>query len=186
LAAVGVGLKFKINLVEASEALKSYRQPAGRLRLIKGSKQSQILDDSYNAAPDSTMAALDVLNTISKSRKILVLGEMAELGKKNESGHREVANKILELKIDLVFLIGENTKIVSEHLYKNNFAGKIFWFETSQEAIDLIRQNLQENDYILVKGSQSVRTEKIVKAIMASPSQAANLLVRQGKKWLQL
>ena len=106
LAAVAVGLRFGMNLVSISEALKQYSPPAGRLRLIEGIKHTTIIDDTYNAAPSSTIAALEILSEIAIGRKVIALGAMTELGAKTDSGHREVAVKISESKVDAVFLVG--------------------------------------------------------------------------------
>lgn len=184
-AAALTGLRFGIDLATSSEALKKYQPPAGRLRLIKGIKNTQILDDTYNAAPDSTIAALDALGTIAMGRKVTVIGSMTELGSKTESGHRDVAKKIFEEKIDLVFLVGENAKFIQDELKKLVFGGKVLWFETSDQACLPVQKEISESDTILIKGSQATRMEKIVKEIMAEPLRAEELLVRQSGKWLK-
>jgi UDP-N-acetylmuramyl pentapeptide synthase len=84
LAATGVGLHFGLNLVEVSEALKTFQPPPGRLRLIKGIKRTTILDDTYNSAPASVIAALEVLDQIAPARKIAALGAMAELARQKQ------------------------------------------------------------------------------------------------------
>ncbi len=183
LAAVGVGLSFGLNLVESSEALKSYQAPAGRLRLIAGIKHTSIIDDSYNSAPASAIAGLDVLAQIGAGRKVAALGDMAELGTKKDSGHREVAMKIIETKVDLVFLVGEETKIIKDELEKRKYQKRIFWYPTSDSARIPLQDALIEGDTILIKGSQSARMEKLVKEIMAEPLRAEELLVRQIGKW---
>jgi len=182
-AAAAVGVKFNINLVAASEALKNYSSPPGRLRLIGGIKHTQIIDDTYNAAPDSTFAALETLVNIARGRKLAALGGMAELGSKTDSGHREVAGKIMESQVDQVFLVGENAKIIQDELNKRKFSGRVFWFSTSDEAGIPIQNALIEGDTVLIKGSQSARMEKIVKEIMAEPLLADTLLVRQSGSW---
>ncbi|MDP3741587.1 MAG: Mur ligase family protein, partial [bacterium] len=184
LAAAGVGLKFNINLVQSSEALKNYVPPPGRLRLLPGIKHTMIIDDTYNAAPSSMIAALDALNQVATGRKLAVLGTMAELGTKTDSGHREVAAKIVESHVDLVFLVGENATIIQDELLKRNFSGRISWFENSDMARMPIQDALMENDTIMIKGSQPARMEKIVKEIMAEPQRASELLVRQSEKWI--
>ncbi len=184
-AAVAVGLSFGMNLVEISEALKNFQAPSGRLRLIEGIKHTKIIDDTYNAAPDSTTAALEVLHQIATGRKLVAIGEMAELGSKSESGHREIGAKIIENQIDLVFLVGSKTKAIQDELKSRQFAGRVMWFETSDSARIPIQDALLENDTILVKGSQSARMEKIVKELMADPESAERLLVRQSDKWLK-
>jgi UDP-N-acetylmuramoyl-tripeptide--D-alanyl-D-alanine ligase len=183
-AAAGVGLRFHIDLASASEALRSYNPPPGRLRLLDGIKHTRIIDDTYNAAPDSTFAALEALKSIAPGRKLAAIGDMAELGSKSDSGHREVGAKIVENAIDLVFLVGPKAKIIHDELNKRKFAGRVFWFENSDLARMPVQNNLIEGDTILIKGSQSMRMEKIVKEIMSDPIHAEALLVRQSGKWL--
>lgn len=184
LAAAAVGLRFGLNLVEVSEALKFFTPPPGRLRFIAGIKYTSIIDDTYNSAPDSAIAALEVLSQIAMGRKLAVLGQMAELGDRTEWSHRTVAAKIVENKVDLMFLVGETTKIIQDELVKRNFSGQVSWFADSDQARIPIQDSLLEGDTVLVKGSQSMRMEKIVKEIMADPENASKLLVRQSEKWL--
>ncbi|OGE88073.1 MAG: hypothetical protein A3J07_01655 [Candidatus Doudnabacteria bacterium RIFCSPLOWO2_02_FULL_49_13] len=184
LAAVAVGLQFDINLVEASEALKSYEPSQGRQRLIAGIRQTAIIDDTYNAAPASTIAALDTLNNLALGRKIAVLGSMTELGAQTRSGHIDVAAKIVESAIGLVYLVGEEAKIIREGLQARKFSGRAQWFATSDSAKISVRSALLPGDTILVKGSQAARMEKIVKEIMLEPNLAPQLLVRQSESWL--
>lgn len=184
LAAVAVGAYFGMNLVEIAEAVQDFSSLPGRLRLLKGIKRTLILDDTYNAAPNSTVAALEALNRLSGTRKLAAIGEMTELGEAAEEGHRVVAYKIMEFGIRAVFLVGNNTKIIAEELRRRHFSGAIKWFETSDQARIPVQNFLLEGDTILVKGSQATRMEKIVKEIMAEPMRARELLVRQTKTWL--
>lgn len=184
LAASAVGLHFGINLVEASEALKHYNPPLGRQRLVAGVNQTLIIDDTYNAAPASTIAAIDALNNIAKARKVIAIGSMAELGAQAEAGHKAVAAKIVESAISLVFLVGEEAKIIREELLRRKFNSRVEWFPTSDLAKIEVKKCILTGDTILVKGSQSARMEKIVKEIMTEPDRAAEFLVRQSNKWL--
>lgn len=186
LAAAAVGLRFGLNLVEVSEALKFFTPAPGRLRFIAGIKHTSIIDDTYNSAPDSAIAALEVLSQIAMGRKFAVLGQMAELGDRTEWSHREVAAKIVENKVDVVFLVGETAKIIQDELKVRNFSGRVFWFVDSDETRIPVQNSLVEGDTVLVKGSQSMRMEKIVKEIMADPENAPKLLVRQSDKWLKV
>lgn len=183
LAAAAIGLKFGMNLVDISEALRDFNPPAGRLRLLPGIKKTRILDDTYNAAPASTIAALETLASLEGGRKLAAIGHMAELGEASEEGHRQVADKISDLKLDAVFLVGGLSRIIKDELEKNGYIGKVFWFETSDDARLSVQEELEEGDTILVKGSQSARMEKIVKEIMAEPQAAPRLLVRQSREW---
>ncbi len=184
LAAIAVGSRFGMDLVNCSEALKQYVPPPGRLRLLKGIKQTLIIDDTYNAAPASTIAALDALVEIAPGRKVAALGGMAELGTESEAGHKAVAAKIIEKQIDQVFLVGDGGKIIKSELEKRQFGGRLSWFGNVDQAGLQVQQDLVTGDTILVKGSQAARMEKIVKEIMADPMLADKLLVRQEAKWL--
>jgi UDP-N-acetylmuramoyl-tripeptide--D-alanyl-D-alanine ligase len=184
LAACAVSLNFNLNLVNASEALRSFVPPPGRLRLLEGIKHTWIIDDTYNAAPASMLAGLAVLKEIAAGRKVAVLGDMAELGPQNQAGHIQVASRIQELRIDSVILVGEKARIIYDELRDKKFSGKILWFKNSDKARIPVQDEIVEGDTILVKGSQAVRMEKIVKEIMAEPMDAENLLVRQSATWL--
>ncbi|MBX4186868.1 MAG: UDP-N-acetylmuramoyl-tripeptide--D-alanyl-D-alanine ligase [Candidatus Doudnabacteria bacterium] len=183
-AAVAAGLRFHIDLASASGALRNFTPPPGRLHLISGIKHTQILDDTYNSAPDSVAAALETLSNIAHGRKMAVLGDMAELGKQSEPGHREVAAKIMENQMDVVFLVGHKSQATEDELKKRKFAGRLYWFADADAARLPIQNAMVEGDTILVKGSQSMRMEKIVKEIMAEPLLAQKILVRQGRSWV--
>ncbi len=183
LAATGAGTALGMDLVACSEALRSYMAPPGRLRLLGGIKHTTIIDDTYNAAPASMRAALDALTQIATGRKVAVIGGMAELGQESESGHREAAGKIVEAGIDLLFLVGENAKIIKDELDKRRYTGRVSWFPTADAVRIVVQNNILEGDMILVKGSQAARLEKVVKEIMSDPMNAQSLLVRQTGKW---
>ncbi|MBI4363311.1 MAG: hypothetical protein HY545_00480, partial [Candidatus Doudnabacteria bacterium] len=159
--------------------------PLGRLRIISGIKNTTIIDDTYNAAPDSTIAALDALQSVGKQRKLLALGHMTELGKGEKEGIKKVAAKIMEIGLSTVFLVGSQAEQLSEQLAIRKFPGKVFKFITADAARIPVQNELTPTDTILVKGSQAARMEKIVKEIMAEPLKAEQLLVRQSKDWLK-
>ncbi|MCD4693985.1 UDP-N-acetylmuramoyl-tripeptide--D-alanyl-D-alanine ligase, partial [bacterium] len=97
LAAASVGIAYKMNLVEISDALRNYYLPYGRMNLIKGIKNTLIIDDSYNSSPQSSISAIDFIKKIdleNKGRKWAVLGDMMELGSYTEEGHREVGRAL--------------------------------------------------------------------------------------------
>ena len=191
LAATAVGLVFNINLVEASEALKEFRPLPGRMRLIKGIKNSLIIDDTYNAALLSVEAALESLEIFKDPpigeagrRKIVVLGDMLEIGQYAPEAHKIIGRKAAKVA-DLIFAIGARSKFIADAAIDIGFAqSKVFEFDKSEHAAKIVQEKIIEGDIILVKGSQSIRTEKIVKEIMAEPEKAKETLVRQDKYWL--
>jgi UDP-N-acetylmuramoyl-tripeptide--D-alanyl-D-alanine ligase len=183
LAAVAVGIHFEMNLMEIAQALKDFQSPAGRLNLIDGIKNTVIIEDSYNAAPQSTLAALEVLEKIRARRKIAALGDMLELGEETEKGHREVGEKVAKVA-DILFAVGVKAKIIADEAEKGGLdKSQIICYNSSIEARIPIQNMLQEGDVILVKGSQGARMEKISEEIMRNPGKADKLLPRQSSEW---
>ncbi|MBI4050291.1 MAG: UDP-N-acetylmuramoyl-tripeptide--D-alanyl-D-alanine ligase [Candidatus Doudnabacteria bacterium] len=185
LAAVAVGLALKMNLVEISRALGAFEPPPGRLRLLAGIKDTKIIDDTYNAAPSSALAALEVLARLGEKRRIAVLGDMLELGESTEGSHRQLGAVVVELKINVLVTVGSRAKFIADEARRLGMPARdILEFATSDEALKPVQRLLRKGDTVLVKGSQGVRMEKIVKEIMAEPEKAGRLLCRQSPDWL--
>lgn len=182
-AAAAVGLIFGLNLVKISDALSAYHGPAGRLRILKGIKSSWLIDDTYNASPASVHLALETLKALPASRKVAILGDMLELGQYSVQAHQSVGN-FTGTVADLLITVGPRAKFIAEAAGNQMPNQNIYNFETSLEAVPKVRELIREGDLILVKGSQGMRTEKIVEEIMAEPEKKRELLVRQSKKWI--
>ena len=189
LAGASVGIIRGMNLVEISEALKLYKSPAGRMSLLRGIKNTLIIDDTYNASPQSAIAALEELNSMDiaeNNSRFAVLGDMLELGSFTEEGHKKVGRKAAEAGVDKLIAIGEKARHIAGGAREGGMsADSIFHFYDSGAAGIFIQEKIKEGDIVLVKGSQGMRMEKIVKEIMADPLKAKELLVRQGKEWEQ-
>jgi UDP-N-acetylmuramoyl-tripeptide--D-alanyl-D-alanine ligase len=188
-AAASVGIIYGMNLIEIVEALTEYKGPKGRLKILKGIKNTTIIDDTYNAAPSSTQLALETLKELSlqrasgkPARKIAVLGDMLELGEYTVQAHEEAGNLAGNIA-DILITVGARAKFMAyaagNQLDKNN----IYSFVTSDSAKIKVQELIKEGDLVLIKGSQGMRMEKIVEEIMAEPLRKKELLVRQGKKW---
>ncbi|KKU19311.1 MAG: UDP-N-acetylmuramoyl-tripeptide-D-alanyl-D-alanine ligase [Candidatus Azambacteria bacterium GW2011_GWA2_45_90] len=178
LAAASCGLVLGMNLVEISEALKNYQSPPGRMRIIKGIKNAWIIDDTYNASPLSTTAALEALRAIEGKRKIAVLGDMREIGKYSEEAHQTIGEKAAEFA-DLLFTVGEKARFIKSAAIQYGLSEeKIFHFDTQEEAGRALQNAVKQEDIILIKGSRAMKMEKIVEEIMAEPRRADDLLVR--------
>jgi len=182
-AAAAVGLVFGMNLVQISEALAEYHGPKGRLKILKGIKNSVIIDDTYNASPASTHLAIETLQQVQGKRKIVVLGDMLELGRYTIEAHEQAGN-FLKNDFDILVTVGSRAKFIAESAANQMPAENIHKFETSDEAKSKVKELIKEGDLVLVKGSQGMRMEKIVEEIMAESEKKNELLVRQSKKWL--
>lgn len=187
LAGAVVGIIYGLNLIEIAQALKKFKSPLGRMNLIAGIKNTLIIDDTYNASPQSTVKALEALVNLpieADSQKYAVLGDMLELGSYSEPAHYEVGQIVAENKVDKLIVVGERARdigrgAINAGLNENN----IFHFDNSVEAGKFIQDRINPGDIILVKGSQGMRMEKVVLEIMAEPLRAKELLVRQDEQW---
>jgi UDP-N-acetylmuramoyl-tripeptide--D-alanyl-D-alanine ligase len=182
LAAIAVGLTQKINIVKSGEALLKLEASKGRMRIIKGIKNTTIIDDSYNSSPKALSAALNSVKDIKikgNGRKIAVLGDMMELGKHSVDEHYK-AGKLVAETCDILITVGIRSRKIAEGALDALLSEKnIFQFDDSIEAGKALQDITKENDIILVKGSQSTRMEKIVEEVMLEPEKANELLVRQ-------
>lgn len=188
LAAAAIGLHYGMNLIEISDAIKSYKPEPGRMALIVGIKKSLLIDDTYNASPASCGAALDVLSLIEMpetSLKWAVLGDMLELGSYSEQGHLEVGEKAAHSGINYLVTVGELSRDIARGAIAAGMPENyVFQFATVAEAENFIQNKMHVGDLLLVKGSQGSRMEKVVKGLMADPLKAPELLVRQYGAWL--
>jgi len=189
LAGVAAGLSYGMDLNEIAKSLKEYKSPRGRLNIIAGIKNTTIIDDSYNCEPKSAILAIDTLskiNTQSSQKKILALGDMLELGADSEDKHREIGKLIADSNINKLYAIGEKARDIARGAKEAGMIeDDVFMFDYSSEAGAFIQKRIKKGDYILVKGSQGARMEKIVLELMNDPLRAKELLVRQGKEWEQ-
>jgi len=182
LAGIAVGLIFKMNLIEITEALKNYEPPVGRLRFIPGIKNSWIIDDTYNSSPSSVSGALDLLE-LMPGRKIAVIGDMLELGSFTEEAHRKAGARAAQVAA-IILAVGERAIFLADEARKQGLPKeKIAHFASAEEAGHQLQDLIVEGDIILVKGSQGIRMEKVVKEIMAEPEKAKELLIRQDESW---
>jgi len=187
LVAAAVGATMEMNLVEISKAMREFDSPNGRMNLIDGIKHTLIIDDTYNSSPISVMSALDIVSKIpiaKGARRFAVLGDMLELGKYSEEGHREVGRYAAKARVDKLITVGERARDIARSAEEAGMArDNIFEYTDVAEAGRFIQQRIEQGDLILVKGSQGMRLEKIVKEIMAEPLRAKELLVRQEEEW---
>ena len=165
LAAAAVGITFNVNLVEIVQALKEIVPLPGRMNLLRGIKNTLIIDDAYNAALLSMQAGLDSLKVFTDRKKIVVLGDMLEIGKYSEQAHIQVGKKAGEVA-DMIFAIGNCAGFIEQGALSMGFdANKIFKSSTSDEAKLVVQEKIQENDVIFIKGSHSIKMENIVEEI---------------------
>lgn len=186
LGGVCVGLVMDMKLNEIKERLRTLRLDKGRMSLIKGRKDTWIIDDSYNSSPLACRKALETFSEFrTNNRRIVVLGDMLELGEISEQEHKDIGKYIAELgNIEILITCGYEAKNINVGAMENGFnEKKLFNFENSEIAKEFIKKEIMQGDVILVKGSQGSRMEKIVKEIILESEKAKELLVRQTGIW---
>ncbi|MFH0874164.1 MAG: UDP-N-acetylmuramoyl-tripeptide--D-alanyl-D-alanine ligase [Candidatus Komeilibacteria bacterium] len=189
LAAAAVGLHQGMNLVEVAQALRHFQPPAGRGRLIGGLNGLLLIDDTYNASPQSTKAALTTLQRLAKEMNATtgaVLGEMLELGDYTVSAHQEIGRVAGEINVGFLVAVGEHAEVIRQGAAEAGLpADRIVTVPTSIAALEYLQKKNLAGTLLLVKGSQGTRTERIVRGLMADQSRAEELLVRQSPSWLK-
>ncbi len=187
LAGLAVGITQGIDLVEGIAQLRHYQTLAGHMRLIAGIKKTLIIDDTYNSSPDAAKSALGTLGGLqTPGKKYAILSDMLEMGEVAGQVHREVGEWVAKNGVDYLITVGALSKITAAAARDNGLAENVIaCFDDSVSAGRFLQERLRTGDVVLVKGSQSMRMEKIVKEIMAEPIQASELLVRQEAKWLE-
>ena len=156
----GILYYLDINPVKPLSVLKNFELPAGRGKLIR-LKDFQIIDDSYNANPLSVENAIKSLNMIP-TKKILILGDMLELGELSEKLHRDIGKLILKTDIDTVFLYGSETKYIYDEIKKDRLA---FYTDNKKELTDKLISYLNRDKNfktILIKGSRGMKMEEVL------------------------
>ena len=189
LAAIAAGITFNFDLVSIASALKKYHPLPGRMVLLKGTNESLIIDDTYNSSPKSVESALKALleiKTHPQAEKRVILGDMLELGNLSQRAHYQIGQKIGQMGFDYLLTVGEQAREIAKGARQSDFRkDRIFSFEYSLGVAKFLRKKLNRGDIVLVKGSQGIRMERIVKQIMAKPYLAKKYLVRQGRDWLR-
>ncbi len=166
LAAAALGIICNIPLTKIKVALESVESSDHRLQVVAGPNGSVILDDTYNSSPAAVDGAIDALLQIPARRRVLVLGEMRELGKYSEMLHREVARRIFKEKVDLVFLGQGEAQIIADELKNLGFFEERLSVNLqNSQMVSKLLKNLGKGDVCLIKGSRAVRLDEVVKRI---------------------
>jgi UDP-N-acetylmuramoyl-tripeptide--D-alanyl-D-alanine ligase len=164
LRAAAVGL---VEGMDWQEIIEGLRGPSPQLRLVSvpGPMGSIILDDTYNASPASTIAALNLLEELD-GRKIAILGDMLELGDYEEEGHQKVGMRALEVA-DVLITVGARGRIIGEAALRWGMASEqVHILDKNDQVIDLLEKMVKANDVVLVKGSRGMKMEQIVNALV--------------------
>jgi UDP-N-acetylmuramoyl-tripeptide--D-alanyl-D-alanine ligase len=167
LSAIAAACLFGVEVKQVKEALENFQSIPMRMEIgpLKGGKT--LINDAYNANPHSMGLALETLvEAKGEGRAIAVLGDMLELGNFTKEAHEQLGEKVSELSIDFLLALGEEAPIVVESAIRHGFPlERVRVVESHSEAISILKQMIQNGDWILVKGSRRMAMEKIVEGL---------------------
>ncbi|MBY0310088.1 UDP-N-acetylmuramoyl-tripeptide--D-alanyl-D-alanine ligase [Patescibacteria group bacterium] len=182
--AIAVALHRGMTLPEAVAATAEIAPPPGRMRIISGIKGTTLIDDTYNSSPTAATAALEAMREVKYAkRKIVVLGDMLELGKYSAREHERIGELVPDCA-DMLVTVGIRSQRTAEAALAHGMSEKyVLQYEEAVKAGKELQGLIQPGDVILVKGSQGIRAERIIEELMAEPDRAGELLVRQDDAW---
>jgi UDP-N-acetylmuramoyl-tripeptide--D-alanyl-D-alanine ligase len=172
LLAIACGKILGMKYEEIRLGFRNLQTTSMRLDIVKGNRFN-IINDCYNANPDSMKAAIDVLKNLKSKRKVAVLGTMGELGDESLDAHKSIGRYAMENGVNVLITLGEFNKAYQEGFYSVE-SGKLTvesykGFESQDEAIRyLVEECLQEGDAVLIKASRAMKFETIVEALKKS------------------
>ena len=168
MIAICVGVINDVNLIEISQALKTYQSLPGKMRLVKGIKNSFIIDDSNNATSFSMLEGLEILRKVeTEGKKIAVLGDVLGIGKYTIEAHETIGEKAAKI-CDLLFTFGQRARFIAQGaINKGMEQEKIFQFDTIKQGKILLQDRIKQGDLILIDGSKEMKMQEIVEEIKA-------------------
>ncbi len=186
-AATAVASQFEISLEDAAIALETHIPPASRMRIIEGKNDTIILDDTYNSSPVACEQALEtVRETKVNGRKIVVLGDMLELGRYSVQEHEHIG-ELVPSSADILITLGLRARSIAQAALEHGMSEKvILQYDDIDRAGHELLEMLKPHDLILIKASQGMRAERLVQRLMKHPEQAGDLLCRQSREWKRI
>lgn len=156
--AIALGRRMGLTYAEIKEGLKNLDKTKMRLEVIDKTKY-KIVNDCYNASPDSMKAAIDVIKSF-KGRKIAVLGTMLELGENSAKMHREVGRYAKENGVSMLLAAGD-----FKDEYLNGFGNECHIFSDKKDLALFLKDNIRQDDVILIKASRGMKFETIIEEL---------------------
>ena len=163
-----LGKEFNLTDEEIYDALNNIKLTENRLQKLIGKKGETIINDTYNASYDSIKNAVELLAKANYKRKILVLGDVLELGEYDKEMHEKIASEILKYNFDKIVLVGTSVKYIKDVLENNNYNADIYLFEKEYETYELLDEILDKDDIILLKASHGINLINVVEHLKNS------------------
>jgi UDP-N-acetylmuramoyl-tripeptide--D-alanyl-D-alanine ligase len=182
-AALATARSLGVPVSKSLAGLHTYRSPLGRSHLLRGIHGSVLIDDSYNSSPAAAEEALTSLGVVpATGRKIAVLGDMLELGRYSVNEHTAIGTKVAAVCDELV-VVGVRSRATGEAARAAGLPlDKVHFFDTALGSVPALQGLIKEGDVVLIKGSQGMRMERVVEALLERKDDV-QYLVRQEKEW---
>ncbi len=167
LAAISCGIYFNLEPEEIYRGLKRVFPLKGRGEIRKGIGGSTIIDDSYNANPASVLTGLNEIGQVYRKKRVsVVIGDMLELGRNAEKFHREIGEKLSDMKVYRLVTVGNLAREIAVEAQKAGFPeNKIFIARSKDSAVEWLKKELNQSDIIYIKGSRGMQMEDIVRGL---------------------
>ena len=166
LAAAAVGYLLKLSAEDIKAGLESFEPVWGRMDIFQTANGIHIIDDTYNANPESMKAAITTLRTLRRNnRSLFVAGDMLELGDQSEALHKQVGAWAAAANIDKLLVTGDFATAVAAGAMSAKMKQADIFTGTRDEIINTLKQSLKAGDWVLIKGSRGARMETIVKGL---------------------
>jgi len=185
LAAAAIGLAHGLTWDEIALGLSRIQPLPGRTRLLEGINGTTLLDDSYSASPESCVAALATLDALPAGRRIVVLGDMTQLGRLSHDAHRKVGRDCARVA-DILISKGQMAGMAAEEAMRRGMSpSRVHVTYSATDASNTLHRILEPGDLVLLKGSAEARLEAITAALLRNPGDKA-ALPRQSRGWRQV
>lgn len=166
LSAMLIARHFAIPFEKMNEGLSTLKLTQMRMELVEGATGEKIINDAYNASPTSMNAAIELISNLpGYEKKILVLGDMLELGPLEEEYHSQIGESLNPENIDLVFTFGTLGKIISKGATRVLGEKRVFAFSDKLALITELRKHVDQKTLILVKASRGMKMEEVVSSL---------------------
>lgn len=163
LSAMLMAKHFQIPFSMLNEGFKSLKLTNMRMELVKGNNGENIINDAYNASPTSMKAAIELVSNLpGYSQKILVLGDMLELGPKEEEFHYEIGKSLEPEKINYVFTYGNLSNQIARGAKESLSENQVYTFSDKQSLIEALKKRTNPETLVLVKASRGMKLEEVV------------------------
>ena len=164
LSVMGLCSLMGLDMKKSSEGIRKY-QPSKYRMEIKSVSGKTLIEDFYNANPDSLRASIETFRQMQGERKVAVLADMLELGEISEKEHMNAGIQASEI-FDVIICIGNDAKYIGKGAIENGFdKGRVYYFANNEEAVSEINSILRPGDAVLMKGSRGMKLEEVAESI---------------------